>query len=289
MVVSHTTATSESPPICAPKLLCCVFWLTLTLSLPAMAADRVNTDPDSQALTLAMPLFPPFTHQDEWGNPQGHGYLAVKQLLDRANIRFDVRIVPNYGRALAETRSGQVDGFFLASRNSQRDAIAEFSGAIVDNPWSWFSWSQPSATATATPPVPPATPTCSDTIATLINTNTHQWLSGRNCGRIYPVHSSDELVHLLLQRKVDRVFVSQPVMLSALQRAGVEAEHVHQQVETVRSFGLYLSHTLIRQQPQLMKRIQQVLSSPSDTERGSTSNRTKVNANKSQIGEDFFD
>lgn len=281
MVVSHTTATPESPTPFTPKLLHCVLWLTLILSLLATAADRVDAaqliHPESRTLTLAMPLFPPFTHQDEWGNPQGHGYLAVKQLLERANIRFVVRVVPNYGRALAETRSGQVDGFFLASRNEQRDAVAEFSGAIVDNPWSWFSWSQ-------TPTPTPKTLTCSDTIATLINTNTHQWLSGRNCGHIHPVHSSDELVYLLLQHKVDRVFVSQPVMLNALQRAGVTAEHLHQQVETVRSFGLYLSHTLIRQQPQLMERIQQLLSSSSDTERASTKRKAK-----SQTGEGFSD
>lgn len=202
----------------------------------------------AEPLILAMPHFPPFTYLDEWGNPAGIGYEEVSHVLKKAKIDFTVEPVPNYGRALAETRLGNVDGFFIASQNAERDAVADFSGGMMDNPWSWYHWPDEQGDL------------CQQSIATILNTNTHRWLQARGCPLLYPEKTPQQLVQLLLKRKIHSVFIAREVMHKALTDAGIPLNHFAEQVEVIRPVGLYLSHKVIAADPLLMPTIRQVIS-----------------------------
>ena len=217
--------------------------LTLFILLYLCCLTFVRAEP----LVLAMPHFPPFTYLDEWGNPAGIGYQKVKQTLDKAGIDFRVEAVPNYGRALAETRRGNVDGFFIASQNDERDTVAEFSGRLMDNPWSWYYWRNNHQEL------------CQQTITTIMNTNTHRWLKSQQCPQIKPSNTPDELVHLLLKQKVSAVFIAQVVMHKALLNAGLSQDYFAERVEINKPVGIYISHQKLKQSPALMSRIQRVI------------------------------
>lgn len=218
--------------------------LSITLYLCCLLSASAET------LVLAMPHFPPFTYLDEWGNPAGDGYQKVKQTLDKAGIAFRIEAVPNYGRALAETRLGNVDGFFIASQNKERDAVAEFSGRLMDNPWSWYYWPENGQNL------------CQQAVTTILNTNTHRWLKSNNCLLIKPSQTPDELVHLLLKRKVSAVFVAQVVMHKALQNAGLNSDHFSERVEINKPVGIYISHQTLKQQPKLMLQVRRAIQPP---------------------------
>jgi len=224
--------------------------LTLFIWLNLCCLTLARAEP----LVLAMPHFPPFTYLDEWGNPAGMGYQKVKQTLDKAGIDFRVEAVPNYGRALAETRRGNVDGFFIASQNAERDTIAEYSGGILNNPWSWYHWPENSQNL------------CQQAVTTILNTNTHRWLKRQQCRAIKPSNTPDELVHLLLKRKVSSVFVAQVVMHKALLNAGLSADHFSERVEINKPVGIYISHQTLKQQPELMLQVRRAIQPPATVE-----------------------
>ncbi len=111
--------------------------LILLVVLWSTFAGYASVEEAPPQLRLEVPEYPPFTKLEN-GQPSGMGLVKVEQILKRANVNYVItRVVPNHKRALENLKNGAVDGFFLASRNEERDADAVFSDKVMYNNWVW--------------------------------------------------------------------------------------------------------------------------------------------------------
>lgn len=87
-------------------------------------------------MNLMLPDFPPYTYLEN-GTPAGLGVDALIPILDAMEVQYHMKVASNHGRALHEVIAGRSDGFFMASRNEERDKHAIFSESILKNKWVW--------------------------------------------------------------------------------------------------------------------------------------------------------
>lgn len=211
---------------------------TLIISLGAM-----------DTLHFCVPNFKPYTYR-EGKEIKGVGVEHVRALFSKLNIPITLSLVPNYGRAVEEVRSGRYDGFFLASQNSERDAFANFSEPLLINNWCWFYLKESS--------VQPSDVTFKEfaTIATQINTNTHKWLNKEGYTVTYATKELTHIMPLLLQKKVDAVFIAEEVFLQLAREQGVDTALFSRTIESQRDFGMYLSK---KQDNTLLEKVNQAI------------------------------
>jgi polar amino acid transport system substrate-binding protein len=163
------------------------------------------------------------------------------------NWPYTIRLVPNYGRALAEVKSGRADGFFLATENIERNHYATLSEPVVINNWSWFYFKDNKGLV-------------NDDfksikkIGTILNTNTHKWLNTNNYSVSYATGDPIQLVELLSRKRLDAVFLAEAVFLDAYESIG-NLPPFEQYVEHARPMGIYLSNTYLEKYPNLLSQL----------------------------------
>jgi len=204
----------------------------------------------NDTLHFVVPDFEPFTYKVD-GAFKGIGIERVSAVLDDIDIPYTISLVPNYGRAVEETRRNRSDGFFLATQNSERDSIAQFSNTIFINRWCWFTLEDGALQPTGTDFKESAR------VATPINTNTHRWLKNEGYNVTFPVSDLSVLVSLLVESRVDAVFISEEVFLQQLRIKKINLETIHTEVQSERPFGIYISNETQEEYPDLLNRINQ--------------------------------
>lgn len=199
-------------------------------------------------LHLVIPEFKPFTYK-EANELKGIGVERISKIFASIEQPIKLRLVPNYGRAVEETRQGKSDGFFLATQNKERDSIAHFSKAVFVNRWCWFFMNSNS--------FEPASKEFKSTarIATPINANTHKWLKNNNYTNIFPMKDMTLILPLLIEKKVDAVFIAEEVFLQQLTEKNIYKSNIKKQIESERPFGIYISKNVIERNMQLMEDI----------------------------------
>lgn len=200
------------------------FLITLLLFSTLLGKDTLH---------FVVPSFKPFTYREE-ETFQGIGIERVRSIFETLRIPITITLVPNYGRAVEETRSGRYDGFFAASQNEERDNVAHFCAPLFYNRWSWFHLQEST--------LKPQTPEFLEKarIATHVNTNTHKWLKANDFSVAYATNLSS-LVPLLIKKKVDAIFLAEEVFNGLLEEADIAPYTIIQTIESTRPMGLYLS------------------------------------------------
>lgn len=204
-------------------------------------------------MRLVFAEFAPYQYEQD-GRPAGIGVKAVQRVLERdLGFSLELRMVPNYGRALAEVSSGGADGFFLASQNLERDKVAVFSEPLMVNRWSWFfnvdAFLEPNSAqflATAR-------------VATLLHTNTHRWLNEQGYRHIMPVMKSSLLPRLLDQERIDAVFLAEVVFAQEAAATGFEVEDFTQVVAMAKPFGIYISNHYLEENKGFMTTLNEAI------------------------------
>ncbi len=208
----------------------------------------------TDSLHFVVPNFKPFTYEQN-DTIRGIGVDRVSIVLTSLDIPFTISLVPNYGRAVEETRRGRSDGFFLATQNSERDSIAHFSNQLFINRWCWFTLKN------AELQVSDPTFKSSARIATPINSNTHKWLKHEGYNVKYPISDLSSAVALLTDGLVDAVFISEEVYKKQLMEQNVSLDLVNFAVESERPFGIYFSNKIIENNPRLLVDINNTIDS----------------------------
>lgn len=202
----------------------------------------------NDTIHLIVPEFPPYTYTAN-NQIQGIGVEKVKQLFDSISVPIVITHVPNYGRAVHDVREGKADGFFLASQNSKRDSIAQFSEPILINNWSWFTHHESPKN------FHDETFKNEAKIATPLNSNTHKWLKDNGYRVIFPVNNADLYLKLIKRKKVDAIFIAEEVFILQLRRENMPLEKYSKTIELQRDFGIYISHKTLEKSPNLIKNI----------------------------------
>jgi len=217
------------------SLICLVL---LVIVSPVYAHDSV--------MRLVVPEFRPFTYMNQSGLAAGTGVDSVKRILQSLEIPFSLRVVPNYGRALAELKEGRADAFFLATENAERNAHATLSSPIVINHWSWF---------TLTKGLSPGAQVFREeaSVGTILNTNTHKWLESEAYRVSIAATEPVRLIELLILGRIDAIFLAENVFYGAYTKIAA-APDVTQTIEKSLPMGVYISKSYQTQHPDFMTR-----------------------------------
>lgn len=205
----------------------------------------------SDTLHFVIPDFKPFTYYTS--EFKGIGVERVTHLLRVLDQPFTLTLVPNYGRAVAEIKNGNSDGFFLATKNNERDEIARFSHPLFINRWCWFSLKKNALL--------PVSTLSEVRVATVINTNTHKWLKKNNYNVTFPVNELSTLIPLLLEEKVDVVFVAEEVFLQQLKENSISEALFDKQVQFEKPFGIYVAEEYVQKHSRIMSELNNLIDS----------------------------
>ena len=197
-------------------------------------------------MVLGVPEFKPYTYLHD-GKIMGSAIAQSEPIFDALNVEITLKHFENYSLLLKALKKNQIDGFFLASQNPERDRYAEFSKAFTFNNWSWFSLKNKQYDFDS------ADFKNNSTIATIRKTNTFRWLTRNG----YQVHgtSIEQLPSLLLNKQVNAVFSAESVFLQACADNEVNQNIFRATVESKRPFGMYVSKAYLNQNPSFMQKL----------------------------------
>lgn len=204
-----------------------------------------------EPIRFVVPNFPPYMYQKN-GELTGEGISRVSKILKKAAIPFSFKLTTDYDRAIYEVKSGYSDGFFLASQNEDRDKIAVFTQPVMQNAWCWFLLSSTSLE-------PQNNKFKSANVGTILNTNTHKWLSKNKFVSVSGVLEPDTLLKMLSKGRLDAIFLSEAVFLDAIEKLGRSRSHYKTVVQKVRPFGMYLSKGYLAQNPEALEAINKAI------------------------------
>ena len=157
-------------------------WLLLLLCSQLQAYEPI---------VLGVPDFRPYTYQQK-GHIIGSAIEPVSNALQATGVNFKIRLYGNYSLLLKALRKDDIQGFFLASQNRERDKYAVFSKPVTFNNWTWFVLQDSDAN------IGSHDFKLKSRVATIAKTNTFRWLTRSG----YQVVSSsiDDLPNLLINK-----------------------------------------------------------------------------------------
>ncbi|PKF61631.1 hypothetical protein CW745_09915 [Psychromonas sp. psych-6C06] len=201
------------------------------------------------SLRLVIPQFPPYTSEEK-GIFSGIGINLIDRVMKDIGIDYQLRVTPNYARALGEVVRGQADGFFLASENEQRNEVAVFSEPLLINHWSWFFAPNKQLDPTSNSFKSTAN------VATIHGSNTHVWLTKQGYQSITKSNSGYMFPRLLLEKKrIDAVFLASVVFRKELEFYGYKSSDYVEVVEKSKPFGIYISKEYLKKYPDFMSKL----------------------------------
>lgn len=201
-------------------------------------------------IVLGVPNFKPYTYLDR-GKITGSAIVPVKQALDDLDVPVTLRLYPTYTDLIKAIKRNEIQGFFLASQNEERDRYAQFSKPVTINNWAWFTLKEPKY------------PLGSDNfshhalIGTIQKTNTFRWLVRNG----YQAHGdlASKLPTLLMNRKLDAVFAAEAVFEKSSKESGISLRIFEKKVERGKPFGMYISRQYLKKNKGFMKKLDQYI------------------------------
>lgn len=203
-------------------------------------------------MNFHIPNFPPYTYEEN-GVLKGIAIDMVSEVLEKAGISYNLVLVPNFGRALEDLIRGTSDGFFLASQNAARDEVAVFSETITLNNWSWFVLANSDLD-----------PNSSDFIekartGSIINTNTHIWLTNNGYQVSGTPSDSNTLIRMLKADRINAIFMAEAVFYEAVDLAEEPRDTFIATVQIATPFGIYVSKAYLEKYPEIIEKINEAI------------------------------
>lgn len=202
----------------------------------------------AQALRLAAPEYMPYTGEIN-GAVVGMGVERVARIIERAGMTMTVHVVPNYSRCVFEVSHQIADGFFLGSRNSERDAVAIMSEPVMINRWIWVLRRN-----SQTDPAGPTFKGRHD-VGVLLNTNPHVWLKTNGYRISGTPTSANSLLAMLDAGRFEAALVPELVFQYTSQQTGRNSASYRTALHSSQAFGIYLSKDFLREYPNALERI----------------------------------
>lgn len=202
----------------------------------------------AQDLRFAIPDYLPFTGKID-GKPGGIGVDLAEKIVKEAGLSMTVHVVPNYSRCVIEVESNEADGFFLGSRNDERDAVAVMTDQIMINNWMWVLPQKSTMKASD------ANFKSKARIGVMLNTNPHTWLKNNGYIIAGTPTTSDSLLKMLEAERLDAVLIPEMVFNEAIKRISGSRDNYNVTIQSSQPFGMYISKKYIASNPGIMEKL----------------------------------
>jgi len=194
------------------------------------------------------PEFKPFTFTER-DNAKGEGIAILQNIGQEMNWAIQPVAVQTYGNGIRRLQQNKIDLLLLASQNSERDKIAKFSRPVMFNRWSWVTLK--------TKPVDFQDPNLKRhlRVVTYNHSNTHSWLQQNRYELIYATTDVVAMLRQLKNHRVDAIFISEHVLVEALNLSELNKEDLTFNVETIKEMGIYVNLQFLERNPNFMTQL----------------------------------
>lgn len=217
--------------------ICC----SVTSAASAQSADRV--------LTLGSKVeWDPY-HIDTGSGADGLAVRALACIMTRMNQPFVIRKLP-WSRAQLMTRNGQLDGFFSASQNKERDAYATQSLTFLPQTRRLYVLKPKDQTVTARLTLADAQKNL--TVAARHQSNALKAAREAGLNVILTPQSAGELMELLKAGRVDGVVENDLVFAREIEAAGLSSEKTINLILGKKDMGVYFGHRFLAEHPRFL-------------------------------------
>jgi len=198
-------------------------------------------------LRLTTHELPPYSFRE--GTDQRLRGVAVEVVdcaLSRIGRPYEVQVVP-WARAQKLVQNGEADGFFAASRNTERDAYGVQSAIIADQQWRWYLM--------AGNPADPLTAEFRDkaTVGSFIGANMLDWLRERGFRVEATPPTTEALLKMLRAGRIDAILANNLVMEQLIREQGLEGR-LRSVLQEDKPLGVYFSKAFVARNPGFLER-----------------------------------
>lgn len=201
-----------------------------------------------ETLTLGIPNFKPYTYSQN-GKIQGSAVRQVEFILKQLPVKYHLKQYQTYTQLIKALKTNQIQGFFLATQNPERDIHAEFSKPIDFNNWAWFS---KEGTNNA---YEDSEFKISATIGTVEYTNTYRWLVRHGYHALGV--KTHEIPTLLLSNKIQAAFLAEKVFENTCKEQAISRKKFSKTIAQKRPFSIYISKRYLHRNPDFMLQLNQ--------------------------------
>lgn len=204
----------------------------------------------SDKLKIGYPEFKPYTYTLN-GEAKGNGIEFFSALAEKLSLDLEWVPVETHGNGFARLNRNVIDAVLLATQNSNRDQLGQFSAPIASNIWSWFLLKRPGKDYQAL---------VNDKeikVGTLKNTNTHNWLLENDYHAVAATNDLTAMLRQIHNNRIQAIFISERVLKSKLKtlKLGTKGFYIHRQVE--KPLGAYISHRYLDRNPNFLSKLNQ--------------------------------
>jgi polar amino acid transport system substrate-binding protein len=227
-----------------------VLLLCLSCCFTTFAKQRV--------IKLGYPEFPPFTYTSKH-LAVGVGIEKFIPIAKHLNLKVEYIPIASYGKGVIWLAEGKIDGLMLASQNSERDEVATFTKPIMFNRWVWFTPKR------ASKKLHGEVAKQNLRVITHTKANTHTWLKESGYQIVESTTDVKTMIRLLMNERVDAVFLAELVFLDALKSTNWRAKDVKVTLERAQPFGIYFNKQFLTKYPTLLTEVNTQISQINST------------------------
>lgn len=216
-----------------------VLLVILNFTVPSLAQEPMR---------LGVPQLKPFTYLEN-NTLKGTAIKPIEQALNASGIKYTFIYIENYSLLLKAVRKGSIDGFFIGTKNIERDRYAEFSKPILVDHYSWFTLNDAPYEADS------RELKLKGKIGAVTKTNSYR-LSIRRGFQVYG-QPSELLAEQFINGTLDAVFATEGPFTYQLDALNFPKELYNIKQESERPFAMYISKKYLNQFPDTLKKINQ--------------------------------
>lgn len=183
----------------------------------------------------------PYTMQLSGGGQAGLALDTVRCAFQRLGQPAEIKFVA-WARAQRRVENGEGDGYFPASRNTQRDALSQWFGPVAPQQWRWYLRRD-----SRLDPLAPGFRQYAR-VGAYAGSNMLHWLQAQHYQVTVSPPEHDQMLDVLLAGRADAVLAANLAMDKLLMQRGA-AGQVRSVLAQDKPLGLYLSHRFLAQQP----------------------------------------
>ncbi|GAA6135194.1 hypothetical protein NBRC116188_19840 [Oceaniserpentilla sp. 4NH20-0058] len=223
-------------------------WQTLFILVLALFVAGIAHGQNFDAMVFGVPNFKPYTYREN-GEIKGEAIEKITTVLAQLPVTYKLRLYDNYTLLIKALKRDEIQGFFLATKNPERDKYAVFSKPIDFNNWAWFTLANTSNN------VHESDFKLSAIVGTVKNTNTYRWLVRH--GYRTQGHSRNEIPNLLLQQSIHAGFLAEKVFEDTCIEQGINPTRFNKRIEKKREFSIYVSKHYLNENADFINQLNQ--------------------------------
>ena len=224
-------------------LRCLLLLLACCISPSTLARESVR---------LATHELPPYSFTTNAGLQDGVAVKRVKCAFDRIQTPVAIEFLP-WARAQVYAREGLADGFFAASQSAERESWAVMSAIIAPQQWRWFLRKDS--------PLDPKSSGFKQQagVASFVGANMFTWLRDNGYRVEANPFTNQQLLDMLLSKRLDAILANQLVMESLMAENRVSSD-IRSVLEQDKPLGIYFSKAyLAKAGPDFLPRLDRAI------------------------------